>query len=41
MIQKFTRLMGALGVVAMAGGLLVGAGTLRADDADEPDQDNL
>src|SRR5437660_11748358 len=40
MIQKFTRLMGALGVVAMAGGLLVGAGTLRADDADEPDQDN-
>jgi glyoxylase-like metal-dependent hydrolase (beta-lactamase superfamily II) len=35
---KLTRLMGALGVVAMAGGLL-GGGTLLA--ADEPDQDNL
>ncbi len=38
MIRKLTRLMGALGVVAMAGGLL-GGGTLLA--ADEPDQDNL
>jgi glyoxylase-like metal-dependent hydrolase (beta-lactamase superfamily II) len=38
MIRKLTGLMGALGVVAMAGGLL-GGGTLLA--ADEPDQDNL
>src|SRR4051794_36842310 len=37
MIPKLTRLMGALGVVVMAGGLLAG-GTLLA--ADEPDQDN-
>jgi glyoxylase-like metal-dependent hydrolase (beta-lactamase superfamily II) len=37
MIRKLARLMGALGVVAMAGGLL-GGGILLA--ADEPDQDN-
>jgi len=37
MILKFTRLMGALGVVAMAGGL-VGGGALAAD---EPDRDDL
>src|SRR5260370_30173917 len=36
MIFKLTRLMGALGVVALEGGVL-GGGALRAD---EPDQDN-
>src|SRR5262244_910491 len=40
MIPKLTRLMRAVGVVAMAAGLLVGGGTLHADDGDEPDQDN-
>ena len=38
MIRKLTRLIGALGMVAITGGLL-GGGTLLA--ADEPDQDNL
>ena len=37
MILKLTRLIGAVGVVAMAGGLL-GGGILRAD---EPDRDDL
>jgi glyoxylase-like metal-dependent hydrolase (beta-lactamase superfamily II) len=37
MIPRLTRLMGAVGVVAIAGGLL-GGGILRAD---EPDQDDL
>jgi glyoxylase-like metal-dependent hydrolase (beta-lactamase superfamily II) len=37
MIPRLTRLIGAIGVVAMAGGLL-GGGILRAA---EPDQDNL
>jgi glyoxylase-like metal-dependent hydrolase (beta-lactamase superfamily II) len=32
--------MRAVGVIAMAGGLLVGGGTLHADDEDEQDQDN-
>src|SRR5216684_1363769 len=36
MIPKLMRLMSAVGLIAMAGGLL-GGGTLRAD---EPDQDN-
>ena len=40
MIPKLTRLMRAVGVIAMAGGLLVGGGTLHADDEDEQDQDN-
>src|SRR5260370_27330754 len=38
MIPKFTRLMRAVGLLAIAGGMLCG-GTLLA--ADEPDQDNL
>src|SRR5260370_41253576 len=37
MIRKLTRLIGAVGVVAMGGGLL-GGGILRAA---EPDQDDL